>query len=176
MGIFDFLLKRIQQNDISSENLSVSNDQLIPFLTKEWMEAFERIFDETDSEYFSFEEWVPHGENSEETVSYSTIPSLCYFDPETDSIYGFIEIMNSHRGSPWITYLVNFDARQRGVRALFEFEHDYKTIVRTKFRPNEIIYPGAGLTRICASIEKYARLNAYSNAPPYVFFAKMINL
>lgn len=164
MAIFDFLF---------GKKPKVTNNALVNLLTKSIIKS---INDEPDN----FEEVVSlEDKNSkfeDPGVSFYIAKYDCFEDSD-GSIYGWICIQ--YGDADLLTFnLIRHFPKKKGYISYFDCEFKKPTIIKNpRFAKDSVLYACEDSTQQCMDmITKYARLASYSSPPPYVIFAKMINI
>lgn len=163
MAIFDFLF---------GKKPKITNDALVNVLTKSIIKS---VNDEPDN----FEEVVFfEDENSkfeDPGVSFYIAKYDCFEDGD-GSIYGWVCIQ--HGDDELKTFnLIRYFPDKKAYISYFDFEFTKFVIKNPRFAKNSVLYACEDSTKQCMDmITKYARLASYSSPPPYVIFAKMINI
>ena len=163
MSIFNFLLKKSKL---------VSNKSLVPFLTKNITEYILESYQDILS-IASYED--VNSKNEDPSLSFSIEQYSCYSD-SNGSLYAWILVEHGERNSLRVN-LINYHPKDNTYISLFDFEFANGVVEDYRFGHQSSLYKYENSTQQCMdAIKIYANFNAYKTSPPYVVFAKMIDL
>jgi len=162
MGIFNFFIKKI----ILSKLKNVSNEELIPYLTKEVFETFLN----------DFETFLTALENDK--MHYFIEPSMSYYDSKKKFIYGYILLLKDtyEEDLMWELNLVKINEKSGDFQVLLSISIDDETreLKAPIFLQRKIENIDGGLDKCIQMIKNYSYFNGYKTVPPYVFFSTLI--
>jgi hypothetical protein len=163
MAIFDFLF---------GKKPKITNDALVNVLTKSIIKSFNHEPDDFE-EVVCFED--KNSKFEDPSVAFYIAKYDCFEDGD-GSIYGWVCIQ--HGDVDLITLnLIRYFPDAKGYISYFDFDFTKSVIKNPRFAKNSVLYACEDSTKQCMEmIAKYARLASYSSPPPYVVFAKMINI
>lgn len=173
MDIFSIFLKNISNK--------ITNEQLIPFLTKNIIEGLNVFWECNEGSLYLIDTSLKDANGNNASI-YTVEEESAYID-ESNNVFGWLHV-HVNQSENTRTYLLKISATTLDFVILFSF--DFKvdalnfntgdvSVNNPQFKYIKIDDFEDAIARSIKRLVKTSKFNNYINPPPYVLFAKMIS-